>query len=155
MEFQYNDGGRAEAGYKGHTGDCVCRAISIATGKPYKEVYDDLNKLSARLCSGYRLVKTAYGSRYEKKSAARTGVNKEVYQNYLEDLGWKWVPTMFIGKGCKVHLDEKELPKGTIIARLSRHLATVIDGVLNDTYDCSRDDTRCVYGYFIKKEAVQ
>ena len=31
-----------EAGYKGFAGDCVCRAIAIATQKPYKEVYDRL-----------------------------------------------------------------------------------------------------------------
>ena len=37
-KFNYNDGGRLEAGYKGQTGDCVCRAICIATGKPYQEV---------------------------------------------------------------------------------------------------------------------
>jgi hypothetical protein len=42
MKFEENDGGRKEAGYKGKTGDCVCRAICIATGKPYQEVYDRL-----------------------------------------------------------------------------------------------------------------
>jgi hypothetical protein len=45
-------------------------------------------------------------------------------------------------------LKEDELPKGRIICRLSKHYAAVIDGVLNDTYDCSRKGTRCVYGYF-------
>ena len=40
--FKYNDGGRELAGYKGKTGDCVTRAIAIATGKPYQEVYDNL-----------------------------------------------------------------------------------------------------------------
>lgn len=37
--FQYNDGGRKDAGYKGFTGDCVCRAICIASGLPYQKVY--------------------------------------------------------------------------------------------------------------------
>jgi len=46
MNFNYNDGGRNDAGYKGTTGDCVTRSISIVTGKPYKEVYDALNQLS-------------------------------------------------------------------------------------------------------------
>lgn len=40
LQFQFDDGGRAQAGYKGSTGDCVTRAIAIATGKPYSEVYD-------------------------------------------------------------------------------------------------------------------
>jgi hypothetical protein len=40
MKFQYNDGGRQQAGYKGKTGDCVVRAIAIAADLPYQTVYD-------------------------------------------------------------------------------------------------------------------
>jgi hypothetical protein len=40
MDFVFHDGGRAAAGYKGMTGDCVTRSIAIATGKTYQEVYD-------------------------------------------------------------------------------------------------------------------
>ena len=57
---------------------------------------------------------------------------------------------MGIGTGCKVHLKKEELPTGKIIARVSRHICAVIDGVINDTYDCSREGTRCVYGYYRK-----
>ena len=46
--YIYDDGGRAAAGFKGTTGDCVTRAIAIATGKPYREVYDALNELAKR-----------------------------------------------------------------------------------------------------------
>jgi hypothetical protein len=46
MDFTYDDGGRAAAGFKGSTGDCVTRAIAIATGKPYREVYDALNQVA-------------------------------------------------------------------------------------------------------------
>jgi hypothetical protein len=42
--WQFNDGGRSEAGFHGKTGDCVCRAIAIATGKPYAEVYSELEE---------------------------------------------------------------------------------------------------------------
>ena len=31
---------------------------------------------------------------------------------------------------------------------LSRHMCAVIDGVIHDTYDPSRDGTRAVYGYY-------
>lgn len=72
--FVYDDGGRADAGYRGDTRDCVTRAIAIATGRPYRD--------------------------------------------------------------------------GRIIVRLSRHISAVIDGVIHDTYDPSRDGTRCVYGYW-------
>jgi hypothetical protein len=68
----------------------------------------------------------------------------------MKSLGFSWVSTMGIGTGCKVHLTAEELPKGTIICRVSRHYITVIDGVINDTYDCSRGGQRCVYGYWKK-----
>jgi hypothetical protein len=45
MTFKFNDGGRAAAGFKGKAVDCVCRAIAIATGKPYAEVYSELSAL--------------------------------------------------------------------------------------------------------------
>jgi hypothetical protein len=67
ISWVYNDGGREAAGYKGAAGDCVVRAIAIATGKSYQEVYNAI---------------------------------------------------------------------------------TVIDGVVNDTFDPSREGTRCVYGYY-------
>jgi hypothetical protein len=40
MKIVIDDGGRAAAGFKGSAGDCVCRAIAIASGRHYKEVYD-------------------------------------------------------------------------------------------------------------------
>ena len=46
MPFKYSDGGRAAAGYKGTAGDCATRAIALATGKPYQEVYDALFALA-------------------------------------------------------------------------------------------------------------
>lgn len=35
IPFVIDDGGRAEAGYEGSTGDCVWRAIAIASGLSY------------------------------------------------------------------------------------------------------------------------
>lgn len=140
MEFNYNDGGRAKY-FKGKTGDCVTRAIAIATGKDYLDVYNAINQLAKE----EKITK-----RKNKKSNARTGVYKDTYKKYLESLGWKWYPCMQIGTGCTTHLCENELPRGVIICKLSRHLVCVKDGVINDTYDCSRGETRCVYGYFKK-----
>jgi hypothetical protein len=157
MKFKYNDGGRAEAGYKGTTGDCVVRAIAIASGKPYQEVYDAINVAAQR------------ERRKRGKSSARTGVHRATYEPYLLNLGFTWTPTMRIGSGCKVHLLKEELPAGTLIVSLSKHLTTVIDGVIHDTHNPQRgpvsyfkgslsglavlDHTspeRCVYGYYSK-----
>lgn len=174
MKFEYDDGGRAAAGFKGHTGDCVCRSIAIATGKPYAEVYAALNGLRDSM----RQTKRVRGS------AARTGVNRAIYDRYLKSLGWEFVPCMRIGSGCKVHLDAAELPDGRIICRLSSHLCAVVDGVVHDTYNPNRDKwwsfepdkgqelkpgqgrnqngvwtvhdgRRCVYGYYRKMAGAE
>lgn len=142
MSFVYDDGGRAAAEFKGTTGDCVCRAISIATQLPYKEVYDLINEYGKQERSS---------KKRSGKSSARTGVYKDTTRKIMAHLGWTWTPTMQVGQGCKVHLTPEELPKGRIIVSLSKHCAAVIDGVLHDTYDSSRDGTRCVYGYYSKE----
>ena len=142
MEFVFNDGGREAAGFKGVTGDCVCRSIAIAAERPYKEVYDTINEYAK---------KERTGRRKRGKSSARTGVYPATIKKVMAHYGFEWVPCMQIGQGCTVHLRADELPKGRLVVSLSKHNAAVIDGVLNDIYDCSRDGTRCVYGYFIKE----
>lgn len=143
MKYQHNDGGRADAGRKGSARDCVCRAIAIATGKPYSEVYDALNDSAKR-------ERPRKGG---KRSSARTGVKKATIRRYLQGLGWSWTPTMSIGSGCKVHLRADELPSGTLIVSVSRHMVAVIDGVAHDTFDPRRDGTRCVYGYWKREQS--
>lgn len=168
MDFVINDGGRAEAGFTGKTGDCVARSIAIATQKPYREVYDGLNAM-------------AKGERPRKgksRSSARSGVHRPTIRRYMDSIGWRWVPTMSIGTGCKVHLAADELPKGRLVVSLSGHLTAMIDGVIHDTHDPRREVSfliepdkgqplksgqwrntngvvtriggRCVYGYWVQ-----
>jgi hypothetical protein len=144
MEFKYNDGGRKEAGFVGTTGDCVCRAIAIALELPYQTVYNDLNGL----------IGSHRKTRLQKASSSRGGVFKKFYKKYLESKGWEWVATMHIGSGCKVHLKAGELPEGRLITRVSKHLCAVVDGVINDTHNPSRNETRCVYGYFQRNKKL-
>lgn len=139
LQFQFNDGGRKAAGYKGKTGDCVVRSIAIATELSYQEVYDKVNALA----KGERT-----GTRKRGKSNARTGVYKGTTHKLLESLGWHWTPTMEIGSGCKVHLRADELPAGRLLVSVSGHMTAVIDGAIHDTHDPSRRGTRCVYGYW-------
>lgn len=141
MKFIYNDGGRKDAGYKGSSSDCVTRAISIATQIPYQDVYNSINELSKK----ERITK-----RKRKKSNAETGVFKRTIRKYMKSIGWKWVPTMFVGKGCKVHLIKNELPSGRLVVNVSKHCVAVINGVIYDTHDPSRNGKRCVYGYYMK-----
>lgn len=128
MRWIEDDGGRADAGFRGSAGDCGTRAVAIGTGQDYRTVYDALAALNGK--------------------TVRDGTPREVVHRYLTERGWTWHPTMSIGTGAAVHLRAEELPSGRIITRLSRHFAAVIDGVIHDTFDPSRDGTRCVYGYW-------
>ena len=133
IRFEYNDGGRSKYFAASNVGDCVVRAIAIATNTDYMETYNAISEIG--------------------KQTPRNGVKKTVIKKYLQGkLGWRWVALMGIGTGCRFHLTDNEIPnKGNVIVSLSKHLACIKDGTLNDTYDCSRDGTRCVYGYWIKE----
>ena len=148
LVLKIDDGGRAEAGYKGKVGDCVVRSIAIVTGYSYQKVYDDLYKENEefRITSRTKLAR----SLKQKNDTPRTGTHRVVLKRYLKNLGWNWTPTMFIGQGCKVHLKKSELPSGTLLVSCSKHITVVKEGILHDTYDCSRNGTRCVYGYWKK-----
>ena len=140
--FVYNDGGREAAGYKGRAGDCVCRAVAIAAQLPYQEVY---NRLAEGNASQRKSKRTG-----KQPRSARNGIytTRKWFNDYMRELGFVWTPTMQIGSGCQVHLKADELPSGRLVCNVSRHSVAVIDGVINDTYDCSREGTRCVYGYW-------
>lgn len=139
--FTPNDGGRAAAGFKGKAGDCVARAVAIASGRPYTEVY-------ARLAQGTGTQRA--GKRGKRPASARSGINtaRKWFKDYMAEIGFVWTPTMKIGSGCKVHLCAAELPKGRLVVSVSNHVTAVIDGVIHDTYDPSRGGGRCVYGYW-------
>lgn len=153
IEFNYNDGGREAAGFGSKAGDCVCRAIAIATGKPYENIYKVLAyKNSIQRQGKYEKLKknTTKGKKKIGKETADHGIhtNRKWFKDYMIELGFEWVPTMFVGQGCKVHLRYSELPEGRLVVNVSKHMTAVIDRVLNDTYDCSRQGDRCVYGYY-------
>ncbi len=142
--FTYNDGGRAATGRKGSASDCVCRAVAIAAELPYDEVY-------ARLAEGNA---TQRKSKHTPKGSrsARNGINttRKWFKDYMLELGFEWTPTMSIGSGCKVHLRSDQLPAGRLVCNVSRHQVAVIDGMVHDDHDCTRNGTRCVYGYWAK-----
>lgn len=153
MDFCHDDGGRADAGFKGKAGDCVCRAVAIASGRPYAEVYKRLADGMGAQRKTSRTGKTA--------RSARNGISvkRKWFRDYMAELGFEWVPTMQIGSGCKVHLLAGELPAGRLVVAVSGHYTSVIDGVIHDTWDPTRATIftengvtsmshRCVYGYW-------
>ena len=130
MNFIYSDGGRSKYFKATKVGDCAIRAICNATGKDYKEVYYDLKKLN-------------------NGQSCRNGTPKKVDKKYILSLGYKWHGiNRKNGEICR--LDENYLPKNkTLIVAVSKHLTCVKNGIIYDTYDCSRGGDRTVYGYYI------
>lgn len=120
MDFIWNDGGRARSGFVGQAADCVTRAIAIATGRLYREVYEEL------------------GLAAEK--SPRNGMNLGVASSYL-------LKRQFAQHDCHGQaLPMDALPKGIVVALLfkdrgrSRHLCAVIDGVIYDTWNPYEDE---------------
>jgi hypothetical protein len=167
VTFVRDDGGRSAAGFKNKAtvGDCVPRAVAIASGRPYAEVY-------AALAEGNASQRITKHSAVRGKPGARTAshgiwTKRKWFKDYMVSLGFRWVPTMEVGQGCKVHLCAEELPAGRLVLKLSKHYTTMIDGLIRDAYDPRRGgfietkpgeaervvaESRCVYGYWILEE---
>jgi hypothetical protein len=91
MPFEFDDGGRQAAGFKGSAGDCVARAIAIAAELPYRTVYDALAKGMASQRVSKKVGKQA--------KSARNGVytTRKWFKDYMASLGFSWTPTMLVG----------------------------------------------------------
>ena len=139
LEFIYDDGGAVEAGHDLDEliGDCVTRAIAIATGTPYDGVLAvlrerNLDWLKRRKADRYQDATLTVEQRACPK---RTGW-KAVFRKYLtSELGWTWTPCMSIGqRGRRTRLKAGELPGGRLIVEIKGHTCAVIDGVVHDTH---------------------
>lgn len=133
LGYVYDDGGRSKYYKAKGVRDCVVRAWAIATDTDYKEMYN--------------LFKSVAGE------TPRNGVAKPVIRRVGVKLGWKWIPTMKIGSGCKYHLNADDLSfvkDKTIIAHTARHCVAVVNGVVHDIWDSRMENNRCVYGYWEK-----
>jgi len=145
LQFEYDDGGRALAGFDRVAGDCVARSIAIATGRPYREVYD-------RLAEGNGAARRKSKHHPVRGRTAGRGIeaDRKWFKDYMAEIGFEWVRTMR-GNRFTAHLNAEELPTDrTIIARTHRHFSAIVDGVLRDAWNPGRNETACVYGYWQK-----
>jgi hypothetical protein len=144
--WERTDGGRRAAGYGGPASDCVARAITIATEKPYAEVFEALKETAADYVRRWPQSKAAgwiKKSRGEEKNAH--GCYDAVSSRYLKSIGWKYTRT----KG-RLFLRADQLPRGRLVVHVNRHFVAVIDGVIHDTYDSGGAGKRPVEGYWQK-----
>lgn len=123
MKYTFNDGGRS-GHFKGKTGDCVTRAIAIATKLPYIDVYNSLfdiaknwkgNSVQARII--------------RRDASPRNGTSRKVWVRFLNDyLG-------LVEMREKRKLNDSLFYKGTYIVKVRKHTIAIIDGVVHDTWD--------------------
>ena len=143
MKYQYNDGGRAAAGFKGTTRDCGCRAFAIATGFDYEKVYQELSDINIHKNkvlvwkNGEYVRKTR-----RKKKTARHGISRKALRQLCVKYGWEYIDMPIYSATIN------DLPKGTVIAEQDRHIVTVIDNIAQDTWDSTK---KVVFGYWRKK----
>lgn len=142
LGYEYNDGGRKAAGWKGHAGDCVTRAIAIANPDwSYNEVRAGLMKLVEE----WRASSRSKRAKRRSGNSVRNGTPKEVYRPFLEALGWRRISLIEFGSPDRKYMNTTDIPSGTVIVEVRNHLAAVVDHVVHDTWD-SRKSTKWIEG---------
>ena len=140
--FEYDDGGRQVAGYRGSTGDCLARAIAIVRyergdGGPadiyevtYREVADAMAAHGySRSGNAYR----QYGPRRGRTSARR------VQDKVLEAAGF--VKVKLPPGPCPTYSEAHER-YGDCIVTTNKHFAALVAGSLRDLFDGRTYDGR-------------
>lgn len=147
LAFRYDDGGREAAGFAGMTGDCVTRAIAIATGIPYCKIYEELNFLSE-----------SASVKYLRGFYAHKGLPGGVNHAYLNRIGWKYISTEANSKPLKF-LCQEDLPKGNLIAIIEPlesdgplHACCVKNHVIFDSGNTVALGPPVMRGYFIPRK---
>ena len=123
MDFVKTDGGRICKTFKN---DCVVRSISIATRRPYREVFTELMQLGIEL--------GAYPS------------HEKVWIKYLEQQGFVKNKPPRDTNGKLVKLANWDFD-GVALVRNSGHLTAVDHGSVVDDWDCRN---RPVNSYWTK-----
>ncbi len=127
--YTYDDGGRADAGFKGDTGDCAVRAIAILTGIPYADVY---RRMAACMrLAGYGSSGNAY--RQRPRRGLKPAISARDLQNLVKtSYGLRRVK---LGRGPKPTYSEAWALHGDCLVGTAKHVSAIVDGNLRDTFD--------------------
>ena len=134
MKYSNDSGGREN--YfpaklkKDKTGDCVIRAIAIATDTDYLNVWQSLFKIG--LESGH------------------LPNDKRVTEPYLNSLGWVKHKPMRKSNGKKYKVKNLPVNKNTsYILHTSKHWTAIVNNEHRDTWNCGE---WCANSYYTKQE---
>lgn len=96
--------------------DCVYRAISLASNRPYQEIKEKLYYISRLLeCDALCIC---------------------CYQHLLDDV---FQYQKICCKGMTVSDIARKYPKGRLLVRMNGHISTIIDSVVYDIWDCREE----------------
>lgn len=131
LGYEHDDGGRSAAGFKGTTGDCCTRAIAIAAGLDYRQVYDAMAE--AMKANGYAASGNAYATRKRKAPRQRGQRNaRRVQDDVLASFGFTKVK---LPKGNRPTYAEAHDLYGDCIVTTVKHFAALVGGDLRDIFD--------------------
>lgn len=108
---------------------CVCRAIAIASERPYIEVHDRLRRFTGRVRHSRR------------KPSPENGINtgKRRFGDYMDELGFMWVGST-------------EIPmRGRIVVEVCGHAFAMINGVIHDTHKKAQQDASRILDQVLDK----
>jgi hypothetical protein len=139
-----NDAGSAAAGYE-REGDCVIRAIAVATEKPYTEVREALQARAARYAGRYP---NSWRAGLIKRSKKGGYNHDRVFGGYLKSIGW-----VYTKPKEPIYLRADMLPLGRLVVLIRHHAVAVIDRVIHDMWDSADGGKRTVEGYWSQAAA--
>jgi len=109
-------------------GDCVIRAIAIATGLDYKVVWVRMFEIGAEI--------------------GRMPNSWVTVDLYLDALGWKKCKPFRKSNGRKYKLKDVPIsPDRAYLFRTSKHLTAVVNGELRDVWNCG---AWCANSYYVR-----
>lgn len=120
--FQLNDAGRSLSKRPKQKNDCTVRAVALARGIPYDSAYELMAGEGRKCSAGFDVVKW---------------LDKQDWANKIS------FPAVTGQKRMNPVSFTDAYPNGIYICRVAKHVFTVIDGVVQDTF-VSRPD-RCIY----------
>ena len=140
--YEYDDGGREAAGYRGKDGDAVVRAIAILTGAPYEQVLTDVAIKIQEY--GYR----RNGNITTPKTEAQR--KRRAHNQVKEDYGLVKVDKTR-GEDYLTYTEAYERHGNCIVS--TRHLdaVAIVDGKVRDIFD-GRTYTTMVEGFPVTRE---
>tara|TARA_R100001244_G_scaffold96908_1_gene72574 strand:+ start:97 stop:528 length:432 start_codon:yes stop_codon:yes gene_type:complete len=127
MKFKFHDGGRSNTPFQKKTklGDCVIRALTLATKLPYQKVWEDLCELS--------------------KFTGMFPNHHQTYEIFLAEHGWIKQRTPRDKNKKMISIEDWSYKDAAVIS-VSSHLVFLDRKTIYDTWDC-RD--RKIQNYYI------